>query len=141
MGIDCDESIDETRQQGCEISRAQTLTGVEPFVLTHVRQVRRNQPYALCALVAQGAGGKIERQQLAVRPIQRARDNRIMSSHVALDAHQGFAVWELPYSESAFLNSTYGAQRRCQRLISRRRKDESAHRSVSTTTASSCAAT
>ena len=98
------------------------LTGIEAAVLSHIGQVRSDQPHLRRAKLARGRGGKDEGKNFFVRMRQRADDRDGSLVEIGGKAKIGFSVRKLPRVQfPRFAIKLVGKFRR-QPLVARHRK-------------------
>ena len=94
MRIDCNEAVklaaDEVREDGGGYG----LSFAKCLVLTHVRDIRRNQPDARGAHSARGPSRKYEWQELGVGRRKSANQEKLLPRDAYWNPHIAFAVRE-----------------------------------------------
>src|SRR3990170_55287 len=138
--IDCHQPIHVPRQQPSEGPRRDRFAALEAPILTHVREVRRNEADSRGSEFARRVGQKDERKQLVVRPIECTDQDNALLLAPSVNAEVRFTVWETPRLDNAQRNLCKLADPPGEGLALPKRQDDCGHGISPIATISGCTA-
>ena len=100
MGLDSEHAVEGAPEQCADDALRDRFAGAEHPVLAHIRQVRRDQGDAPRAGPADGVARQQNLDELGVRIMQRAHQNRFLLA-VPARAHQAFAIGKAMHGQAS----------------------------------------